>query len=333
MLDGGVYMARSDLLIDLVQAGIRNDQKLFRQIVEALAAEERAKQHHILADRLASQLRENGRTSHRSPNHLDEQLRDLLFQLAPQRSLADLILPDTVSRAISEVVEEHRRGELLRSYNLEPRHRILLAGPPGNGKTALAEAVANSVMVPLIVVRYEGIIGSYLGETASRLRKVFDFVRSIPCVLFFDEFDVLGKERGDVHETGEIKRVVSSLLLQIDELPSYVIVVTATNHAELLDKAVWRRFQLRLHLPMPEKLQIEDWLRRFENRNHVSLGVELSEVVDELGTLSFAELEDFGSDILRHYVLSLPRANMKRIVRQRLVQWNHRYSLDGSRTD
>jgi len=95
-------------------------------------------------------------------------------------------------------------------------------------------------------VRYEAVVGSFLGETSSRLRRLFDFARTHPCVLFFDEFDTLGKERGDVHETGEIKRVVSSLLLQIDALPSYVVVVTATNHPELLDRAVWRRFQMRL---------------------------------------------------------------------------------------
>ena len=85
-------------------------------------------------------------------------------------------------------------------------------------------------MVPLIVARYDGLIGSYLGETASRLRRLFDFARSRACVLFFDEFDTLGKERGDVHETGEIKRVVSSLLMQIDSLPDHVFVITAMNH-------------------------------------------------------------------------------------------------------
>src|SRR3712207_6872521 len=95
-------------------------------------------------------------------------------------------------------------------------------------------------------------IGSYLGETAGRLKRVFEYARTTPCVLFFDEFDTIGKERGDVHETGEIKRVVSSLLLQIDALPSYVTVVVASNHPELLDRAVWRRFQLRLYLPPPK---------------------------------------------------------------------------------
>src|ERR1700691_136147 len=121
-------------------------------------------------------------------------------------------------------------------------------------------------MVPMIVARYEGLIGSYLGETASRLAKLFDYVRTRACVLFFDEFDTLGKERGDVHESGEIKRVVSSLLLQIDGLPSHVVVVTATNHPELLDRAVWRRFQLKLELARPTREQVTEWLTALDGR-------------------------------------------------------------------
>src|SRR6202041_2034035 len=133
----------------------------------------------------------------------------------------------------------------------------------GNGKTTLAEAIAESLNLPLLAVRYEAVIGSFLGETASRLRRVFDLARSMPCVLFFDEFDAIGKERGDIHETGEIKRVVTSLLMQIDELPSYTIVAAATNHPELLDRAAWRRFQLRLNLPLPSPKQLADFIGAF----------------------------------------------------------------------
>src|SRR5262249_15426541 len=127
----------------------------------------------------------------------------------------------------------------------------------------LAEAIAEAVAVSLFVVRYESMIGSYLGETASRLKRVFDYARTTPCVLFFDEFDALGKERGDLHETGEIKRVVTSLLMQIDELPSYTIVAAATNHPELLDRASWRRFQVRVKLPMPSSKELAEYIETF----------------------------------------------------------------------
>src|SRR5712671_897536 len=253
-------MPRSDLVISLVKAGATGDQGLLRTTVEALAAEERAKQHHQLADRLVENLRVQKSGLQEVPRSFDGGHGGLLFQIEAQRSLESLVLSDSVIRTCNELVEEHQRADLLRSYQLEPRHRVLLVGPPGNGKTSLAEAIAHSLAVPLFTVRYEAVVGSYLGETSSRLRRLFDFVRTHPCVLFFDEFDTLGKERGDAHETGEIKRVVSSLLLQIDALPSYVVVVTATNHPELLDRAVWRRFQLRLHLPAPSRAQAEDWL-------------------------------------------------------------------------
>lgn len=221
---------------------------------------------------------------------------------------------------------EQHRADLLRSFGLEPRNRVLLAGPPGNGKTTLAEALAYALHVPLLSVRYDFVIGSYLGETAQRIAKVFEHAASRHCVLFFDEFDSVGKERGDVHETGEIKRVVSSLLLQIDAVPSYVVVVTASNHPELLDRAVWRRFQIRLELPLPTQSRIEEWFRRFENRHGQSLGLSPRSLAQRLRGLSFAEVEDFGTDVLRQIVLDHPDASVKAIVERRLRHWKKRFT-------
>lgn len=137
-------------------------------------------------------------------------------------------------------------------------------------------------------------------------------------MLFFDEFDVVGKERGDLHETGEIKRVVSSLLLQIDTLPSYVVAVSATNHPELLDRAVWRRFQLRLALPAPTSALAREWFRRFEQRLGSKLVPTPSTLARHLRGLSFAELEQFGLDVQRHHVLNLPEGDLRGIVARRL---------------
>jgi SpoVK/Ycf46/Vps4 family AAA+-type ATPase len=235
-----------------------------------------------------------------------------------------------VSTACQEVIEEQHRADLLRAHNLEPRHRILLAGPPGNGKTSLAEAIATELAVPLIVVRYESVIASYLGETAVRLSRLFDQVRTRRCVLFFDEFDVVGKERGDIHETGEIKRVVSSLLLQVDDLPSHVVVVTATNHPELLDRSVWRRFQVRLSLSPPAPKQAEEWFKRFAQRFDVALGHSPATLAKRLRGLSFSELEQFSLDVQRRYVLGLPDSDLRRIVTQRLKQWSERFTVNSN---
>jgi len=238
-----------------------------------------------------------------------------------------MFLEKPTQQACHELIEEQQRKDVLRSYGLEPRHRILLSGPPGNGKTSIAEAIATELLVPLFVVRYEAVIGSFLGETSSRLKKLFDFVRTHQCVLFFDEFDTLGKERGDTHETGEIKRVVSSLLLQIDALPSHVVVITATNHAELLDRAVWRRFQLRLSLPGPTLGQREEWFSRFEDTLGQSLGMSAKTLATRLKVSSYSDLEQFCADVHRRYVLALPTAKLKQIVSERLKQWQRRFTV------
>lgn len=319
-------MARADLLVDIVKAGSEGNQELFRKSLEALIAEERSKQHHILADRLAENLGVSEKLIRptRSLPTVGNGEAKLYFEVQPRRGLVDLLLPPHVQQACLELVEEHHRSELLRAYNLEPRNRVLLVGPPGNGKTSLAEALAKELDAPLLIVRYESIIGSYLGETAVRLAKLFAQARTQRCVLFFDEFDVIGKERGDIHETGEIKRVVSSLLLQVDQLPSYVVVVTATNHCELLDRAVWRRFQLRLDLPAPRKEQRVLWFKRFETRSGLQLGYTPDDLARRLAGLSFAELEQFTLDVQRRYVLMMPAADIRSIISERLKQWTHR---------
>jgi SpoVK/Ycf46/Vps4 family AAA+-type ATPase len=322
-------MARSDLLLQLARAGAKSDQPLLRRTLEAIIAEERAKQHHVLAKRLeevlGNGLREPPQTLRGNGQRTDARTTGLLWEVSPDHRLEDLILPEGVVGACRELVEEHQRRELLRSYGLEPRHRVLLVGPPGNGKTSLAHALAESLIVPLFAVRYEGVIGSYLGETAGRLARLFDHVRTRPCVLFFDEFDTLGKERGDTHETGEIKRVVSSLLLQIDDLPSHVLVVTATNHDELLDRAVWRRFQLRLELPRPGRRMLKRWFERYSERTPAPLGYQPRTLADKLTGLSFAEVEELGLDIYRRWVLGQPDADMKTIVQGRLAQIRQRF--------
>lgn len=231
------------------------------------------------------------------------------------------------------MIEEQHRADLLRSYGLEPRHRILLAGPPGNGKTSLAEAIATHLMYPFHVIRYENLIGSFLGETASRLQKIFDYVKTRNCVLFFDEFDTIGKERGDTKETGEIKRVVSSLLLQMDRLPSYVVVITASNHPELLDRAVWRRFQLSIELTPPLKKQIRRYIEKYVEKTKVNFNFSVQSLADALNGLSFAETEDFCADIVRQAVLNHKQDNARDIVTDKIKQLKNRFSVNKNSMD
>ena len=319
-------MARSDLLVSLVRAGAAGDRKEVTTTVEAIIAEERAKQHNVLADRLVRALRSNGngtRAGYMVPEPA-ARVRDYVMEATPRKRLEDLFLSDLCERACRGLIEEQHRAGLLRSQSLEPRHRVLLVGPPGNGKTSLAEALAEALAVPFLVVRYDAVIGSFLGETASRLRRVFDYARTTPCVLFFDEFDAVGKERGDVNETGEIKRVVTSLLMQVDDLPSYTVVVAASNHSELLDRAVWRRFQVRLELPAPTQVQLARYFDAFACKMAQPLGRSAESIAKSLGNVSYAEAEEFCHDVRRRLALSPEGGSIKAVVAEQLALWKVR---------
>ena len=328
-------MARSDLLISLVRAVSSDDKTRTRAAVEAIIAEERAKRHNILADRLTEAMSANGYRPASAmfvgQNSLKH--REFLVEMTPRRRIEDLVLSDLNRQACYELIEEQHRGGVLRAHSLEPRHRVLLVGPPGNGKTSLAEAIAQTLAVPFFVVRYESMIGSFLGETASRLKKVFDYARTTPCVLFFDEFDAVGKERGDIHETGEIKRVVTSLLMQVDDLPSYTVVMAATNHPELLDRATWRRFQLRLTLNPPTRKELATYIDRFGKTFDEPMGRTAETIAKRLGAISYAEVEEFCRDVRRRYILSMKKQRLKNIIASRLRHWTERQQAIREVTD
>lgn len=322
-------MAQADTLVELVKAASSGDQQSFRRAAESLIQEERGKGHRILADRLAKAVQPNTAFQTRPPNSKHGSVstaahKELIFETNPERTLNSLVLTESIRAQLDEFIEEQHRSELLHAHNLRPRHRVLLAGPPGNGKTTLAEALACELMVPLIVVRYEALIGSYLGETAARLKNLLDYAKTQRCVLFFDEFETLGKERGDTHETGEIKRVVSSLLLQLDELPDYVVVVAASNHPELLDRAVWRRFQLRIELPTPTRAQLTDFIGSISGRSQVNFGLTAETIAKRLLGLNFAEVEEFCLGVVRRAVLDQRTDNAKSITQSKLEQWRER---------
>ena len=316
-------MARADLLCELIKCGVLKDEVGFRRAAEAICAEERSKQHEILANRIGELLAENrpkmdeNRAAPRIINS-SWNAQKLIIEKMPTKRLSQIQLSENNMRICSDFIEEQTRSDLLRSYGLEPRNKLLLLGPPGNGKTSLAEAIAESLMVPLITVRYDAIIGAYLGETAARLSKLFEYAKTRQCVLFFDEFDTIGKERGDQQETGEIKRVVSSLLLQIDALPSYVVVIAATNHENLLDKAVWRRFQIKLEMPMPTRTCIERWISVLEKKYGFSFGLEASTLARKMTGKSYAEIEEFALSVYRKYILTGQPSKIRTITNEQL---------------
>lgn len=319
-------MTRSDLIISLVRAGASGDQKTVRSTAEALVADERAKNHNILADRLERALSAVSITPPplTSSHKLDGDEKEAILEIKPQVRLDQLHLSLPAQESGRQLVEEHLRADILRAHGYEPRHKILLSGPPGNGKTSFAEGIAEALCLPFFVVRYDALIGSYLGETNSRLHKLFEYVRTRPCVLFFDEFDAIGKERGDTHETGEIKRVVSFLLMQLDQLPSYVVTVAATNHAELLDRAVWRRFQMRVKFPAPSNVQIKEFIGTVIDGWPNQPRMTVTKLAKSFYDTSYAEVLEFCQSVRRRQILGLDQVSVDDALKKELVLWDER---------
>ncbi len=257
-------MASGKILRKLIGSGAEGDTDAFRCAAKQMVAEERQKQHHLLADDLEAIL--TGRTGLPPRSKLRRAIAgvpedrerglSLLSVREPTRDLADIVLSPSNTSIVKELLREHNRGDVLKAHGLSPSSRILLCGPPGCGKSLTAEIFASELGRPLATVRMESIVSSYLGETASNIRKVFDFAADSPMIVLFDEFDALGKERVDAFEHGELRRVVNAILQMLDEYNGQSIIIAATNHEGMLDSAVWRRFEEVLFLKPPTRAQI-----------------------------------------------------------------------------
>ena len=161
------------------------------------------------------------------------------------------VLPPELERAIANLVSEWHHAEALAQVAVTPTRSALLFGLPGTGKTHLAQWLARQLGLPIVVARLDGLISSFLGTTSRNIGHLFAFAARYQCVLLLDEFDAVAKLRDDPHELGEIKRVVNTILQHLDERRSIGFTIGITNHEKLLDPAVWRRFEVQLHLPPP----------------------------------------------------------------------------------
>jgi len=170
----------------------------------------------------------------------------------PDAEAVRLVLPSAIRRRVEEFLETIRHHDELARVGAALPNRMLVCGPPGTGKTQTARWIAGNLGLPLLTVRCDTLISSLLGQTSKNLRRVFDHAEQIPCVLFLDEFDALAGARGNERDIGELQRVVISLLQNIDALPDSTILLAATNHQQLLDAAVWRRFAFQLAMPLPD---------------------------------------------------------------------------------
>jgi SpoVK/Ycf46/Vps4 family AAA+-type ATPase len=247
-------MARGDILRKLFTSFSADERDAFVSAATELIEEEKSKNHTLLAHDLERILRSgNGqsktiRFNPQSWNDFPEPPRDKetgLALLSVKRfdlTWEEIILSDSVRDILDRVVLENRKQEVLEAYGLKPKNKLLFCGPPGCGKTQTAKILASVMSLPLVSVSLTAMFSSYLGETATNLQKIFDYIDSGEWVVLFDEFDAIARDRDTPNEHGEIKRLVNSLLQLIDGTESSNLFIAATNHENLLDTAVWRRF-------------------------------------------------------------------------------------------
>lgn len=264
-------MASGKLLRLLVKSGTSGDPTAFISATEQLIKEERAKQHNLLANDLERILYGERNSSNSTTAFAHQILPEaptdkesgvsLIDIKQANRSVEELVLERNTLEVIENVLEEYRREDLLRSYGMMPAEKILFFGPPGCGKTLTAEAIAYELDRPIAIVRLDSLVSSFLGETATNLRKVFDFIAKHKLVVLFDEFDALGKERDDGSEHGELRRVVNAVLQMMDSYEGKSIIVAATNHEQILDSAIWRRFDEIVEFPLLNKDQLQHLLQ------------------------------------------------------------------------
>lgn len=256
-------MASGKLLRKLIKTGAEGNLDAFREASQQVIQEERSKKHHLLANDLEKIL--YGRSHNIKPEFsiLNERLpkdreRNLpLVRLRnPVRKLEDVVLSETNSSILDELLVEHHRAEVLKSHGMRPLDRVLFCGPPGCGKTITAEVLASELGLPLAIIRIDSVVSSYLGETASNLSQVFEFCSSYPTITLFDEFDAITKERSDSSDHGELKRVVNAFLQMLDDYEGKSLLIGATNHERIIDSAVWRRFDEVLIFEPPNLEQI-----------------------------------------------------------------------------
>lgn len=254
-------MATADQLKALIKSFSEQDTTRFYRVALQLAAHEARLGHGKVANELrelVDQARAEKSIVQRSAGPIPiskprGELEGLLSVSYPDLHLLHMVLPLAVKEDFQRILKEHRQQHKLVEHGLSPRRKLLLLGPPGTGKSMAAKVLAGELHLPLFVVRFEALITKFMGETAAKLRLIFDAMHQTRGVYLFDEFDAIGAQRAMPNETGEIRRVLNSFLQFIEQDNSLSIIIAATNHVEILDRALFRRFDDVIRFDVPSK--------------------------------------------------------------------------------
>jgi SpoVK/Ycf46/Vps4 family AAA+-type ATPase len=302
-------VARADLVKKLFRGYKGSDNDTFMEAAWEVVEDERKKHHIVLANELTKIL-ENGtyakpimKSLSLDPLPKDSDRGSPLLEIrTPDKYLEDLVLSKEQCKTLLQIVDEFRQWEILEVNGLSPIQRLLFCGPPGCGKTATAEAIANELGIPLLYVRFDAVVSSLLGETAANLRKVFDYASRGTWVLLFDEFDAIGRSRADTLEHGELKRVVNTFLQILDGFSGRSLIIAATNFEQSLDIALWRRFDEIIRFDKPTTSQIKTLITK-KLRGKMEVGFDLESWIKSLEGMSHAEIERVCLDAIKRSVL------------------------------
>lgn len=292
-------MANAEQLKALVKSHIERNDRHFYSVAMQVAAREAKVGHGKLAEELRDMI--DAAKARVSAANVEEtklvplarprgELANLLTVSYPKNRLVDMVLDEEMTEQLGRIMKEQKYHVRIREYGLSPRRKLLLVGPPGTGKTMTASVLAGELGIPLFSVRLDALITKFMGETAAKLRQIFDAINDVRGVYFFDEFDAIGSQRGLANDVGEIRRVLNSFLQMIESDQSHSLIVAATNHVEILDYALFRRFDDVIEYRLPTAPQatklIKSRLGKF-----VPKPFPLKAIVAGAEGLSYAEIK------------------------------------------
>lgn len=322
-------MARGELMKKLLASF--GEEEEFRAVAEQIISEEEKKNNRVLAKSLRKSLDapQAGRQPKRQATlapllPFPDAAGDFVERIEPTHDKSEIVLSAPNVRVLLELQREYRKSDEIRRHGLPVRSKLLFCGPPGNGKTLTAEVFAGELGLVLYVVKLDRLISSYLGETASNLRKIFDLARTQPCVIFFDEFDALARARDDEGEHNELRRVVNSLLVFIDRLQPKGFLIAATNHDKALDPAIWRRFDEIIWFEKPDQSMVRRFLRlKFKN-----FKTEFDPLIwtDKLVGFSYAEIERACRQAIKSMIIDGRNAIRERDLNRAVIDEERRRS-------
>jgi len=304
-------MAAADQIKSLIKAFTEGDDARFYSTAMQIAASEARMGHSTLADELKnlidrsktekSKMQGVVRSMPLSPSQ--KELNDLLSLVEPEMRMKDLVFSTYQKKSIRRILDEQRKLELLMEHNLTPRKKLLFVGPPGCGKTLTASVIAAELGLPLFVIRLDGLISRYMGDSIGRLRLIFDAMHQFKAVYLFDEFDSIGTNRNQNNDVGEIKRVLNSFLLHIENDSSQSLIIAATNLPEQLDFALFRRFDDIIRFELPERDQILKLFHQELQRFPFSKQVNFEKVSEKSVGLSYADIHRICEDIVKEMLV------------------------------